>query len=205
MRFAALILAAGDGRRFGGHKLLATLEGRPILQHVLDAVAAAGPAATVVVLGADAGDAEGLIEWRAETRVINPDPARGMSSSLKLGLAAIQSLPEAETLGAILVALGDQPRTTTAVIHTLIETETDRTILVPHFSEDGARNPVLLQRGAWALAARTSGDRGLGVFIDTHPDLVLELPVAGTNPDVDTPQDLNRLATETNQATPAGG
>lgn len=204
MRFAALILAAGAGRRFGGHKLLAPLEGRPILQHVLDAVAAAGPAATLVVLGSDGDDAERGIEWRGEERVVNPDPDRGLSSSLRLGLAAIQALPEAGTLDAILVVLGDQPRTTTAVIHTLIETETDRVILVPRFSEDGARNPVLLHRDAWPLAARTTGDRGLGAFIDAHPDLVLELPIAGANPDVDTPADLARLAAEENPTTPSG-
>ena len=45
--------AAGAGRRFGGGKLLATLEGRPILQHVLDALAAAGIDDPVVVVAPD--------------------------------------------------------------------------------------------------------------------------------------------------------
>jgi molybdenum cofactor cytidylyltransferase len=204
MRFAVLVLAAGEGRRFGGHKLLAQLQGRPILQHVLDAVAAAGPEVTLVVLGADAAEAERQVQWREEHRVVNPDPGKGLSSSLKLGLARIQALPEAVTLDAILVALGDQPRTSTAVIHTLIETETDRPIVVPRFAEDGARNPVLLHREAWPLAAMASGDRGLGAFIDAHPDLVLELPVSGANPDIDTPADLAALAGEQPSATPSG-
>jgi molybdenum cofactor cytidylyltransferase len=204
MRFAAVIMAAGEGTRFGGHKLMASLEGRPILQHVLDSVAAAGPSATVVVLGADAAEAERAIEWRGEERVVNPDPARGLSSSLKLGIAAVQALPDAETLDAILVALGDQPRTLTAVIHTLVEAETDRSIIVPRYSEDAARNPVLLHRDAWPLAARATGDRGLGAFIDAHRDLILELPVAGSNPDVDTPADLAALAAHEPPATPAG-
>ena len=193
MRFAAVVLAAGHGRRFGGHKLLAPLEGRPVLEHVLAAVAAVAPAATIVVLGADAADAGRHVAWRGEQRVVNPDPGRGLSSSLKLGMAAVQTLPDAETLDAILVVLGDQPRISAAVIGTLLGAETDRPIVVPRFAEDGARNPVLLQREAWPLVAAVSGDRGLGAFIDAHPDQVLELPVAGANPDVDTPADLAAL------------
>ncbi len=193
MRFAALVLAAGEGRRFGGHKLLARLEGRPVLQHVLDAVAAAAPTETVIVLGADATDAEREMTWRGERRVVNPDPSRGLSSSLKLGMAVIQALPEAGTLDAILVGLGDQPRTSTEVIAILLDAETDRSIVVPRYADDGARNPVLLHRDAWPLVAAVSGDRGLGAFIGAHPDLVLEVPVGGANPDVDTPADLAAL------------
>lgn len=193
MRFAAVVLAAGAGRRFGGHKLLAPLEGRPILQHVLEAVAAAAPDATVVVLGGDAMEAERDVTWRGEQRLVNPDPGRGLSSSLKLGMAAVTALHDAEMLDAILVVLGDQPRISAAVIGTLLEAETDRPIVVPHFAEDGARNPVLLHREAWPLVAGARGDRGLGAFIDAHPGQVLELPVGGANPDVDTPADLAAL------------
>ncbi|MEA2621121.1 MAG: molybdenum cofactor cytidylyltransferase [Chloroflexota bacterium] len=203
MRFAALVLAAGEGSRFGGHKLLAQLDGLPILQHVLDAVAAAGPSVTIVVLGADAPELERRIQWRDEARVVNPAPARGLSSSLSLGVSTVLAAAGAESLDSILVVLGDQPRTRTAVIHALIEAETDRPMVVPRFG-DGARNPVLLLPDAWPLAARATGDRGLGAFIDAHPDLVLELPMSGTNPDVDTPADLRELEAEPPDATPAG-
>ena len=57
---AAVVLAAGAGSRFGGGKLLASLDGRPVLQHVLDRVAEAGLGDVVVVLGDDAdGDRGG--------------------------------------------------------------------------------------------------------------------------------------------------
>lgn len=203
MRFAALVLAAGQGRRFGGSKLLAPLEGRPLLQHVLDAVASSGPVVTVVVLGDDADDAERVIAWDGQLRVVNADPTRGLSSSLGLGMAQVQALPEAQTIDAVLVALGDQPRTSAAVITTLVEAESDRTIVVPRHAVDGARNPVLLLRDAWPLVSVVSGDRGLGAFIDAHPDLVLELPVEGANPDVDTPADLAALVSGGTRPTPA--
>src|SRR3954453_21780233 len=101
-RFARLVLPAGQGSRFGGHKLLAPLDGRPILQHVLDAVAAAGPEQTVVVRGAGAAELEAAVEWRAELRVVNPRPEDGLSSSVRLGLAAIQALPDAAEVDALL-------------------------------------------------------------------------------------------------------
>ena len=70
----AIVLAAGAGSRFGGHKLLATVEGRPILQHVLDRLAEAGLADVIVVIGDDADEVETAITWRSERRVRNPDP-----------------------------------------------------------------------------------------------------------------------------------
>jgi CTP:molybdopterin cytidylyltransferase MocA len=53
---------------------------------------------------------------------------------------------------------------------------------------------VLLLPPAWAVAARLEGDRGVGPFLASRPELVVRVPVAGTNPDVDTPQDLADLA-----------
>ena len=60
----------------------------------------------------------------------------------------------------------------------------------PRYPQDAAPNPVLVRRSAWALAAGLDGDRGLGRLIANRPDLVVEVPVEGDNPDVDTPADL---------------
>ena len=70
-----LVLAAGAGSRFGGGKLLATIAGRPVLQHVLDALAEAGVGESVVVLGQDAERIEAAIDWGSARRVINSCPA----------------------------------------------------------------------------------------------------------------------------------
>ncbi|TFG67372.1 MAG: hypothetical protein E4H24_06335, partial [Thermomicrobiales bacterium] len=80
-----LVLAAGGGSRFGGGKMLARVGGRPILQRVLDALSAAGIEDVVVVLGTDAEAIEPMIAWRAERRVVNPEPEHGLSSSLRVG------------------------------------------------------------------------------------------------------------------------
>jgi CTP:molybdopterin cytidylyltransferase MocA len=188
-RVAALVLAAGAGRRFGGGKLLASLEGRPVLQHVLDRIGAAGLTDVVVVLGDDADVLESAIDWRGARRVRNPAPRRGLSSSLRIGMDALPAGAE-----AVLIALGDQPGLPREAVRKLLATGIDehRPIVVPVYPGDGGRNPVLLGRAAFALVDEVQGDRGLGPLIDAHPELVREVPVevAGGNPDIDTRADL---------------
>ena len=186
-RSVAIVLAAGSASRFGGVKLLATLGGRPVLQHVLDALAEAGVADVVVVLGSGADAIEGAIAWRTERRVRNPDPSRGLSSSLLVGLAAVPA-----GAASALIVLGDQPALRSDVIRELLDAPADeaRPIVVPRYADDAARNPVRLDRAAFALADEVSGDRGLGPVLAAHPGLVREIPVPGDNPDVDRPEDL---------------
>jgi molybdenum cofactor cytidylyltransferase len=191
-RVAALVLAAGSGSRFGGGKLLAPLGGKPLLQHVLDRVAAAGVEETVVVLGADAEAIEQAMDWRTERRVRNPDPDRGLASSLQAGMAALD-----DGVDAVLILLGDQPLVSTSTIRSLLDVPADtrHPIVVPRYETDAGRNPVLVRRGGMALVRETEGDRGLGPLLEAHPELVHEVPIAGSNPDVDTTADLAR-ATE---------
>jgi len=198
VRFAVLVLAAGASTRFGGPKLLARLDGRPILQHVLDAAAASGPAVSMVVLGPRAEAIEEQMAWRGEHRVHNPDPRRGLSSSVQVGLAALERADPAGELEAVLILLGDQPRVRPSVIHELIHgaADSDRPIVAPAYADGGGHNPVLLRRSAWPVAAASKGDRGLGPIIAGRPDLVLKIPVGGANPDVDTPADLAALSQE---------
>jgi molybdenum cofactor cytidylyltransferase len=193
MRVVALVLAAGGSSRFGSPKLLAALEGRPVLQHVLDTLAGTGLHEVVVVLGSDAAAIEGRIAWRGERRPVNPRPGDGLSSSLRVGLDAAAEDPAVD---AALIVLGDQPRLVAAAVHAVLTlaASTERPIVRARYPDDDAPNPVLVRRSAWALAAGLSGDRGLGPLLAEHPELVAEAPVAGRNPDIDTPDDLARLS-----------
>jgi molybdenum cofactor cytidylyltransferase len=185
-----IVLAAGLSSRFGSPKALAVLNDRPLLQHVLDAVAEAGLREVVVVLGFAAGEVEAVIHWRAERRVRNPDPGRGLASSLQAGLTALSRDAE-----AAVVALGDQPRLRPSVIRALVQTwqRGSSPIVVPRYASSGTLNPVLLARGVWPAAMALEGDRGMGPLIHASTELVTEVPFEGDNPDVDTPADLDRL------------
>jgi molybdenum cofactor cytidylyltransferase len=188
-----VILAAGRATRFGSPKVLATLDGRPLLQHVVDRLRSAGVDELIVVLGADAAAAEDAVAWPpSTTRVVNPAPERGLASSLALGAgAALARTPPPDTL---LVALGDQPRIDPAVIGALLATDPAHAVVVPRYPTGADPNPVLLRRAAFGLLDEVAGDRGLRPVLARHPELVFEVPVEGANPDVDTPADLVALA-----------
>src|SRR5207253_1523821 len=158
-------------------KALALLDDRPLLQHVLDAVADAGLSDVVVVLGAAADQVEAAVGWRGERRVRNPDPGRGLASSLQTGLSALP--PGAR---AAVVALGDAWRAGRGPI------------VMPAYAGSETLNPVLLDRVVWPAAMALHGDRGMGPLIHASPELVTRVPVEGDNPDIDTPADLDRLS-----------
>jgi CTP:molybdopterin cytidylyltransferase MocA/SAM-dependent methyltransferase len=143
-----------------------------------------------VVLGADATAIDDAITWRSERRVTNPDPERGLASSVHLGIAALD-----EASDAALILLGDQPLVAVSTIRALLEApvDPDRPIVVPLYGDNRGRNPVLVRREAFGLIGEASGDRGLGPIIASSPEFVLELAVQGDNPDVDTPEDLARV------------
>jgi molybdenum cofactor cytidylyltransferase len=185
-RTAGLVLAAGRARRFGSDKLSATLEGRPLLQHVIDAAAAAALTPLIVIVG----EVERRLEWRGARPLRNPDPDRGLSSSLRLGLDELAA--EAE-VGRAVVLLGDQPRVSVAVIERLLSAATDRPMVVPRYADGAPGNPVVLERAVWPLAAALGGDRGMSQLFAARPDLVAYVDMPGTNPDVDTPADLAAL------------
>jgi molybdenum cofactor cytidylyltransferase len=187
---AAVILAAGSATRFGSAKLLARLDGRPLLQHALDLAAEARLQPVVVVLGAEAATLRQACTWRDEIVIVNPDPAAGLSGSVRLGLAQLALTASSRTL----LLLADQPRLSVTQLHTLLAAPPDSTrpIVVPRYG-GVAGNPVLLERGAWRLATGLAGDQGMSQVFAARPSLVRYIDSEGANPDVDTPADLEQL------------
>ena len=193
---AAVVLAAGRARRFGGAKLLAPLHGRPVVAHVLDVVRRARAAGVVadarVVVAADDDAVAALAREAGAATVVNDAPERGLSSSLRCGLAAL-----GPDTGAAAVLLGDQPLVRLDVLAALVAAWRDgRGVVVrpryaDAYSEPG--HPVLLDRSVWPLADRLEGDAGLGLLLPPGSPEVALIDVAGRNPDVDTPADLHTL------------
>lgn len=190
-RVRAVVLAAGAGSRFGGSKLEARVDGKPVLQHVLDTLAEAGLPDPVVVV---AEPPPAGIEWGRCELVTNPDPSRGLSSSLQLGWSwAMARVPPAD---AILLALGDQPLLRADVVRALVAEPLDpsRPLIATRYSDHDARNPVRIEAAAEELVAGGYGDWGLGPQLSDHPELVRFLAIDGANPDVDTVADLAHAA-----------
>ncbi|MDQ3555135.1 MAG: nucleotidyltransferase family protein [Chloroflexota bacterium] len=204
---AILILAAGAGSRFKTalpadgvppQKLLAILDGRPVLEHVLERAAALGAAGITVIIGSGAGAQalEERIVWGGARRVRNPRAERGLSGSVRIGLEALASSADV-SVEAALILLGDQPRVSVEAMRRLIEatrSAPERPFVAPRYSEGGGSNPLLVRREAWTLAAALRGDRGFGTLLAASPHLVQVVDVPGDNPDVDTPSDLTSLS-----------
>jgi molybdenum cofactor cytidylyltransferase len=188
---AAVVLAAGTGSRFGGGKLRAELRGRPILGHVVDAARAAGLQPIVVVVP-PTGELDDL-ELGAVRRVVNPNPAEGLSSSVRLGVRALELDADVE---AAVILPGDQPMVRPDVIATLLEAmaaSPGTPFVVPRYAEDRSPNPVLARRAVWRLVDELAGDRGFGPVLAVHPELVRIVTVDGANPDIDTTDDLEAI------------
>ena len=127
--------------------------------------------------------------------MVNAHPDQGLSSSLRLGIEAISATGD---LDGAFILLGDQPRTTVATLEALAAAARGATTggavaVLPRYAEGGGANPVLLLAAGFRLAALVRGDRGLGGILAARPDLVVTVPVPGSNPDVDTPADLRAL------------
>src|SRR4051794_7868582 len=199
LRAAGVILAAGAGTRFGGDKLLAPLDGQPIIRHVVDAAIAAG-LDPIVVVEPPTG-ALAAVDLRPARRVVNPNPGEGLSSSVRLGLRAAEADADV-TIEAAVILPGDQPRVDPSTIRALLDAagSSPRTPFIVARHADGSPNPILARRSIWRLADELAGDRGFGPVLATHPEIVREIRVEAANPDIDTIDDLRRL-----REPPAGG
>src|SRR6266545_2532435 len=172
MRVAGVVLAAGASTRFGGGKLLARIDGAPILAHVVAAARAAGLDPIIAVVGPELADHSAAVGLATGELVVNPEPGRGLSSSVQLGVAAAAAADPAVD-GAVIL-LGDQPLVRPETIRALVAglDSTDRDVALPRHADGGGANPVVLRRSAFDLAAEASGDHGLAPVLATNADRV---------------------------------
>ena len=190
------MLAAGQSSRFraaGGPdltKLVAKLDGKPIVRRVVEAALATKARPVVVVTGYARDSVEGAVADLDIGLAFNPKFASGLASSLKAGLAATPP----DVAGA-LVLLGDMPWIEPQLIDALVDAFLAREgALAAVPSREGRRgNPVLLARRLFEAAMRLTGDEGARRLIGAlgEGELVeVEASDMGVTFDVDTPDDL---------------
>ncbi len=196
-RIAAVVLAAGQSRRMGPeNKLLAELGGKAMVVQAVEQALASRAAPVVVVTGHQREAVEAALHDLDIRCVHNPDYARGLSTSLHRGLAAVP----AEADGMV-VCLGDMPRVEAAAIDRLIAAFNPlegRAVCVPTWG--GKRgNPVLFARRFLAEMQEIEGDVGARHLIGEYPEVVCEVAMDETGAgegvlvDVDTPEALAAL------------
>ncbi len=185
----ALVLAAGGGTRFVGttHKLLALLDGRPVVRHVLEAVALSGLSPIIVVTGAVSlnevlasplpGNPEVLVTQNARWQA-------GMASSLQSGIVVARQ----RGLAGVVVGLGDQP----GIPSSAWQRVADISAPIAVATYGGVRrNPVRIHAELWDQLPH-DGDEGARTLIRVRPELVTEVVCEGDPDDIDTSDDFFR-------------
>jgi molybdenum cofactor cytidylyltransferase len=190
-RIAALLLAAGQSRRMGGpNKLLAEINGTPMVTHVARRLLASRARPIIAVLGNQADAVDTALAKLPVERVRNPDFAAGLSTSLKRGITALPS-----DLDGMIVCLGDMPLISGRHLDRLIAAFNPlegRAIIVPtRRSKRG--NPVLWSKQFFPEMAGLAGDVGAKHLIGEHAELVAEVEMDddAVLVDIDTPEALD--------------
>ena len=172
----------------GTSKQTLDLEGKPMLEHVLDVFSGSAVDETILVLSPTLG-------WKPNRRenlrvVYNKDAEKGISTSVKVGIECVDRRSEAAVIG-----LADKPLVRTSSIDSLIDAHrrSPAEIIVPVYK--GKRgNPILFRRELFQELRRLEGDIGAKPLIEGGKYRIEEVPVddVGVLFDIDTPEDMKR-------------
>jgi CTP:molybdopterin cytidylyltransferase MocA len=179
-----VILAAGAGRRFGGAKQLALVDGEPMVRRACRLALDAGLEPVLVVLGAHAGAVAVAVADLDVRPVVNPRAAEGMGPSVASAIGAL----EAE-VDAVAILLADQPRVPVAHVRALIAAAAP---IAATRRGDAVGAPAVFRRAWFGALAGLRGDRGAREVIAGCAARV-EIRLDDGAVDVDTPEELARL------------
>ena len=181
---AAVVLAAGGGRRYGMPKALVVHEGSLLVERaVRTAREVCDP--VLVVLGASAVEVWQRADLDGATVLANRDWESGMGSSLRTGLDGLGGWPG--RIDAALVTLVDMPGMTAAALRRVAGAAAPDALAVATY--DGVRaHPVLLGRDHWAgIAATATGDEGARRYLAEHAVTEVDCTGLADPADLDVP------------------
>lgn len=185
MNIGLVLMASGAGSRFGGNKLFADVEGRPLVDCAMDAYPPALFHRAVVVSRYPA--LLMLAGARGYHCVPNHGADEGISASIRLGLA------EMDQTEGILFAVCDQPWLTADSVKRVLaafEAQPDRIAALAWQGKKG--NPCLFPAAFYGELAALTGDQGGGAVIKAHPEALFLVEAAHSRElhDIDRPGDL---------------
>ncbi|MGA9080650.1 MAG: nucleotidyltransferase family protein [Halobacteriota archaeon] len=194
---AAIVLAAGRSERMGQNKLLLRLNDNTLIDHVLNAIAAADIHETVVVLGHKPEKMIDVLTPRNTVQiVINRDHKGGMASSFQKGLQLLRYVD------AAFLVLGDQPILDKNLLNVMVHQLADNreTLIVSPICEGKKGHPVLFRRELFAEILGLDENETIRDVIHRHAArlLTVEAP-EWTIMDIDTPEDYARIRTLMNR------
>ena len=186
-RLAVLIMAAGESRRFGSCKLLADVDGKPMLQHSIELAQSTDAALIRLVTGCwheeikqaqAAGDIDDI------DLTYNPDWQQGLGSSIAAGIATIASLCD-----EVLILLADQVRVSSEDLKQLRHRSNRKDIACARYS-DTLGPPAIFPAKFFTALQKLSGNTGAKALLAelTSTNYQIDIPSAAF--DIDRPSDL---------------
>lgn len=183
-----MVPAAGSAERFGGKKLLTPIDGQPLLDRTISVLLNGGVDRIVVVVGPNADELTRDVNAFNDPRVrpvVNPDPSRGMFSSLQAGLA------EAEG-DALVVLPADMPFVQSGTVAILLDVFAARPAIVSPRYQGKRGHPVVLPPALRDEIRAAEATMTLHDVLTRHPDQRVDVDVQdrGVVRDVDRVSDL---------------
>jgi molybdenum cofactor cytidylyltransferase len=197
----AVVLAAGASRRFGSPKQLVQFERKPLIQRVIAGATELAGSAVTVVLGAYAAEIAATLAPGTAGIIVNREWQEGIASSIR---AAVARLPGA--CDGVLLLLADQPLVGSHSLGRLAAAwrRQPRSIIASRYrAVTGV--PAIFPRWCFSDLAALRGDQGARLVLRRYPDHVVRLAHPEAEVDIDYPEDLLELRSDTAPVADAGG
>lgn len=188
----ALILGAGMSKRMGEPKLLLSLKGKPLFRYSVEAAVASHLNPIILVGGQHVDEFRKKLADLPNVEIIaNPYYQTGMSSSIKIGIKALEGRAE-----AAIIFLADQPLVPQLVIEKLLEKyrscRQDGVLIVRPQYNGRQGHPVLFDAQLFKEFEKIQGDEGGKSIIKRYQDRMKLIDFENSiwNADIDTYEDL---------------
>jgi molybdenum cofactor cytidylyltransferase len=183
-----VLLAAGGSSRLGRPKQLVEYQGRPLLRHAAETALASACVPVVVVLGAEAAACRQALAGLAVQIVENSDWRLGLSTSIRVGIDALEKSPY--KISAAVLSVCDQPLLNREILDALCDWHRRGGAQIAAAEYAGHLGvPALFATGYFSRLKSLTGDEGARQLLREHPMAVARVPFPGGERDVDTPAD----------------
>ena len=189
MGIGAVVLAAGESRRFGTPKQLLEYQGENIVRRAARSAIEAGLNPVIVVLGANASSVEPNLDDLEVVKVTNEQWLSGQASSLALGIATAREM----SCDAVTVVLADQPLVNSESLEILKKSFSDTNRVVASRYNDVLGAPAIFGSEHFADLLQMQGDHGAGKWLRSNSEIVTAVDLPEGAVDIDTPDDLKQL------------
>lgn len=196
MTVAGVLLAAGRSQRMGRPKALLPFHGKTLLHHAVQTLCATACSPRIVVVSREVEEESCWLRDEVDIAlVVNPDPLRGLSSSLRVALDAIEACEQTEAgarVEGILITLVDQPLVTPDHLEAILQAGAATGLAAS--SWPGAFGPpTFLYRSFFAALRELRGDEGAKKILHANRDGVRLVDYPEAAQDIDDPAAYERL------------